>query len=193
VKIKKWERFGLQATPISVSHNRDFVWQPRGFESVHDMDEAIVENWNELVSWDDEVYLLGDIMLNNNEEGCKLLNRLAGKIYIIRGNHDTDTRIQEYVNIRPTILYLGLAYMLKYNGYRFYLSHYPTLTANADDDEKPLKKKAISLCGHSHTKDKWYHWRQGLIYHCELDCHDNKPVLIDNIISDLEKQYKLNF
>lgn len=177
------------ASDLHFCHDREFLWGPRGFNSVHEMNETIVKNWNSLVCWDDTVYLLGDIMLNNSEEGCKLLNRLAGKIYIIDGNHDTADRIQRYVNIRPTILNLGLATILKYNDYRFYLSHYPTLTANYDDG-KSLKKKLINLCGHTHTKDPFHDWNKGVIYHCELDAHHMEPVLLDTIISNLEKKIK---
>ena len=169
-------------------HDREFLYQPRGFNSVHEMNEAIVENWNNLVSWDDEAYILGDIMLNDNYEGIKLLNRLAGKIYLIRGNHDIDTRIQEYVNVRPNIFYIGLATLLNYMGYHFYLSHYPTLTSNYDYDNKPLKKKLINLCGHSHVKDPFYDWDKGLIFHTELDTNNNKPWLIDDIIDKLKEK-----
>lgn len=166
-------------------HNRDFLYKPRGFNSVWDMNEAIIKNWNSVVSWEDEVYLLGDVMLNNNAEGVKCLNRLAGKIYIITGNHDTSNRVQEYVNIRPNILHLGLATILKYNGYTFYLSHYPTITNNYDVD-KPLKNRVINLCGHTHTENPFIDANKGLIYHCELDAHKMYPVLIDDVIEDIK-------
>ena len=169
-------------------HDKEFIWGPRGFNSVNEMNESIIKNWNSVVNWDDEVYLLGDCMLNNNAEGLKCLNRLAGKIYILTGNHDTTTRIQEYVNIRPTILHLGLAYILKYEGYHFYLSHYPVLCGNYDDKDKPLKKKLISLCGHYHTKDPFIDWNKDLIYHCELDAHNNMPICIDDIILNIENK-----
>lgn len=170
-------------------HNKEFLYKPRGFDNVYEMNEKIIENWNSVVSWDDEVYLLGDIMLNDDAEGCHCLNRLAGKIYILTGNHDTATRIQEYVNIRPTIFHLGLAYILKYNGYRFYLSHYPTLVGNYDDNTKFLNKRLINLCGHSHYQNKFQDMDKGLIYHCELDAHNCFPVEIDQIIEDI-KNYK---
>ena len=168
-------------------HDKEFVYGPRGFNSVYEMNEAIIKNWNELVAWDDTVYLLGDCMLNDNDEGCKLLNRLAGTIYIIGGNHDTAERIQRYVNIRPTIHYLGLAHILKYDGYRFYLSHYPTITSNYDYD-KPLRKRVISLCGHSHVKDPFYDSDKGLIFHTELDTNDCKPWLLGDIIKKIEEK-----
>ena len=171
---------------LHFGHDKDFIYKPRGFNSIEEHDIAIIQNWNNLVSWDDEVWLLGDCMLNNNESGIRKLNQLAGKIHIICGNHDTATRIQMYANIRPTILVMGLAYILKYQGYSFYLSHYPTLTSNCDND-KPLKRQLISIAGHCHTQDKFKDMDKGLIYHVELDAHSNKPVLIDDIINDIKK------
>lgn len=171
---------------LHFGHDKDFIYGPRGFNSVEEHDKTIIQNWNELVSWDDEVWLLGDIMLNNNEGGIRKLNQLAGKIYILAGNHDTSTRIQLYANIRPTILTMGLAYILKYQDYHFYLSHYPVLCSNYDTD-KPLKRQMISLCGHSHTTDKFKDMDKGVIYHVELDAHDNKPILLDDIIEDIKK------
>jgi calcineurin-like phosphoesterase family protein len=170
---------------LHFGHNKPFLYEPRGFKTIEEHDETIIKNWNELISWDDEVWLLGDCMLNDNEGGIRKLNQLAGKIYILAGNHDTSTRIQLYANIRPTILTMGLAYILKYQGYHFYLSHYPTLCSNYDND-KPLKQQMICLCGHSHTTDKFCDMDKGIIYHVELDCQENKPVLLDDIIKDIK-------
>jgi len=171
---------------LHFGHNKEFLWGPRGFNSIEEHDKAIIENWNSVVNWDDEVWLLGDLMLNDNVHGIHCMNQLAGKINIIRGNHDTDNRIQEYVNIRPNILFYGLAQILKYGGYTFYLSHYPTLCSNFDDD-KPLRRKVINICGHCHTQDRFKDMDKGVIYHVELDAHNNTPILLDDIIKDIEK------
>ena len=171
--------------PFWLGHDKDFLYKPRGFNSIEEHDEAIIQNWNELVSPDDTVFCLGDCMLNDNEGGCRKLNQLAGNIRIIYGNHDSANRIQMYSNIRPTILGVGFAYVLKYQGYSFYLSHYPTLCSNYDDD-KPLKARTVSICGHSHTKDKFKDMDKGLIFHVELDTNNNKPWLLDDIITELK-------
>lgn len=177
--------------PFWLGHDREFIWGPRGFNSIEEHDQAIIENWNSLISWEDEVWLLGDCMLGDNETGCRKLNQLVGNIRIIAGNHDTSTRIQMYANIRPTILTMGLAYILKYQGYHFYLSHYPTLCSNYDDD-KPLHRKMISICGHTHTQDRFKDMDKGAIYHVELDCQNMKPILLDNIIEDIKKYKEKN-
>ena len=167
-------------------HDKDFLFKPRGFDNVFDMNEAIIKNWNSLVNYDDTVYLLGDIMLNDNFEGINCLRRLNGNIKIIFGNHDTDTRKDLYKELY-NVEVLGYATMIKAKGYTFYLSHYPTLTSNHDED-KPLKRQVINLCGHSHTTDPFADFDKGLIYHCELDAHNIAPVSIEQIITDISKK-----
>ena len=168
-------------------HDREFIWGPRGFKSVDEMNNAIVQNWNSAVAPYDHVIVLGDLMLNNDEKGLYLLKQLRGTIHVIRGNHDSDNRVIKYCNCynvnNTTVPY---ADTLEYDGYKFYLSHYPTLTANGDAD-KPLKRQTINLCGHLHTKDKFVDMDKGQTYHCELDAHGNTPVSLDKVIEDIKK------
>lgn len=168
-------------------HDREFLYQPRGFKSVYEMNEAIVKNWNEIVQPEDDVYILGDLMLNDNETGLKLIKSLKGNIHIILGNHDTTERESLYDSCY-NIVSINMAERFKYNKYHFFLCHYPTLCGNYDDG-KELRKHMISLCGHTHTKDKFADWDKGLIYHVELDAHGNAPVSIETIIADIKEKY----
>lgn len=166
-------------------HNREFLWGPRGFRSIWEHDEAIIANWNSVVGPEDDVYVLGDLMLGDNKHGVECVERLNGTIHLIRGNHDTDTRWDcVYPAIRNIYEFCGYATIIKYKKFHFYLSHFPTLTNNYDDKE--LYKKLINLCGHSHTKDPYCDQNKGIIYHVELDAHQNCPILLDNIISDIK-------
>jgi calcineurin-like phosphoesterase family protein len=149
------------------------------------MNEQIIKNFNEVVDWTDDLYILGDCFLNNNEEGMSYMRRLPGKKHVIWGNHCTIAR-QELMELEGFDC-LGYANMLKYNGYHFYLSHYPTLTSNYDDN-KPLKRRLINLCGHVHTKDKFADFDKGLIFHVELDTNNCYPWLIDDIIKDIKEK-----
>lgn len=78
------------------------------------------------------------------------------------------------------------AIALKYKKYHFYMSHFPTLTGNLDDLNKPLKNKIINLCRHTHTTNPFVDMDKGIIYHCEVDAHNSYPVLLDNIINDIK-------
>ena len=78
----------------------------------------------------------------------------------------------------------GLAAIYKYSKkYRFYLSHYPTYTANYDDDKShPL----INLYGHTHQKEKFFN-NNPYMYNVALDAHNCTPISIDDIIKDILK------
>lgn len=169
---------------LHLCHDRDFVWEARGFKNITEMNRAIWKNWRDLVSYDDDVYVLGDLMLNDNDTAIALIKTLPGKIHVILGNHDTPARIDLYRSC-PNIVEVEYGKPFKYKGYNFFLSHYPTLTANGDDS-KPLNRRVINLCGHTHTEDAFLDWDKGLIYHVEVDAHDNKPVLIDDILEQIK-------
>lgn len=173
-------------------HNREFLYKTRGFENVYDMNETIVKNWNSVVGPEDDVYVLGDLMLNNNEEGIRLIKQLKGNIHIILGNHDTEERARLYQtcwNIKS----IQYALMFSYCGYHFYLSHYPSFTAHIDD--RPPKKERLNLFGHTHQKTNFFCFVETEIenvfmYHVGLDSHNMTPVPIETVIADIHQKYK---
>ena len=159
-------------------HQREFLYGPRGFSSVEEMNIALVENYNNIITPEDTVYILGDCMLNNDKTGIALLSQLKGHKYLAIGNHDSDARIEKY---RAANLFedIQFAYRFNYHKWYFYATHYPTITYNPND------KRRFCLCGHSHTKDKFSQWDVGC-YHCDLDAHENAPVSIEQIIEDIK-------
>jgi len=58
----------------------------RPFNSTEEMDEAMVERWNNIVSPSDTVYHLGDVFIN--KKSLHHIKRLNGHKRLIRGNHD---------------------------------------------------------------------------------------------------------
>ena len=104
------------------------------------MNEAIIKNFNESVGWEDRLYILGDIMMGQDiEAGCRLLGRLPGEKYIIRGNHDSDKKLSAMADV-ANVKVLGLAELYEYGKRKFYLSHYPTCTGNFSVTEKNGRK-----------------------------------------------------
>ena len=172
---------------LHLNHNKEFIYKARDFTSVEDMNYTILQNLNEIVSKQDDLYILGDLILGGGdalEQSRKLISYLPGKIHIIRGNHDTDNRWELYKEF-PQVVELQNAAYLKYNNYHFYLSHFPSLTSNYDDN-KPLKQKLINLCGHTHTTNPFNDFDKGIIYHCEVDAHNCYPIDIDTILNEIK-------
>lgn len=167
------------------NHDKPFVWQSRGFNSIEEMNEAIVFRHNFLVTPEDDVYCLGDCCMGPDlKANKKLISSMNGKLHIIKGNHDSDVRTEMY-KACPNVVEICEGKYFKYGKYLFYLSHYPCLCSNLDVD-KPLKMRRISLCGHSHTQDRFADWDKGLIYHVEMDAHFCLPVEINKIITDIK-------
>ena len=167
-------------------HDKDFIYKPRGYKNIYEHDQDLIKKWNSIVQHEDEIYHLGDVMLGDNDYGCSCLKQLKGQIHIIRGNHDTDSRIKLYEDCFNVVDVQEGKYF-KYHKYHFFLSHYPTLTSNYDDD-KPLKAKMINLCGHSHTDNHFADIDKGLIYHCDVDSSNGYPIPLDNIILEIKNK-----
>lgn len=65
----------------------------RGFDTVEEHDETIIDAWNSRVKPGDVVYTLGDFMLTGGAADTQqrtevILRRLRGTKNLIRGNHD---------------------------------------------------------------------------------------------------------
>lgn len=72
----------------------------RGFSSIEEHDEHIIEKWNSVVKKNDVTYILGDITLEKSAP-YHLINRLNGIKHVVLGNHDRRqdvNKLLEYVD-----------------------------------------------------------------------------------------------
>lgn len=171
-------------------HDRDFLYAPRGYKNTYEMSEDIIKIINDTVNVEDELYILGDLILNDNEAGRKLLAQIkCPNIHIILGNHCTDERIKIYETLW-NVVDIKFADRFKYGKWNFFLSHYTCDTWNFKNGEKKLSQLVWNLCGHRHVQDKYFEMKNGLAsYHVEWDAH-GRPVSIEEIIEDIRNYYK---
>lgn len=172
------------------NHDREFIWKSRGFNSVQEMNEAIVRRHNEVVSSEDIVYVLGDGCLGGGSKDILLANKaliesLNGQIHYFCGNHDTDQRIMMYASCKNIVQIHGWADMVKYKGYHFYLSHFPTITGNLEKES--LKQCTLNLFGHTHQIGNFF-YDLPYMYHVGMDSHNCYPVCIDDIIEEMNQK-----
>ncbi len=116
-------------------------------------DKIIKENWNNVVTNSDDVYILGDIGKfggnTNNEHLCGIISTLKGKKHLILGNHD------EFKDCRITQLFVEICDYKEIidnsNGLnqKLVLSHYPIFSWNGA--YRTTKKQSILLYGHLHN------------------------------------------
>lgn len=171
---------------LHFSHSKSFIYEARGFASIEEHDETIIKNFNSMVKPEDELYILGDLMLYDNKRGLECLQQLNGNKHFIRGNHDTPTRCRLYSEIG--IIDEGYATMLKYKKYYFYLSHYPTITSNGEIES--LHQIVCNLFGHTHARLKFYK-DTPYLYNVAPEAHQYFPVSIDKAIEDMKIKFDL--
>ena len=169
---------------LHFGHDRGFLYEPRGFKNIEDHDETVIANWNNVVSDEDDVYVLGDLMLNDNEHGVECIKKLKGKIHIIYGNHDTDARKKFYDELGVVH---GWADVIKYRKYNFYLSHFPTMTGNLEAES--LHQCTLNIAGHTHSKDE-FREDVPMYFNAAADANNNTPVLLDDVIEKMKEKAK---
>lgn len=69
----------------------------RPFKTLNEMHSVIKENWNNIVTNADHVYILGDLAWKENEDVIQFVSTLRGNKHLILGNHDKvrDKRYQQ--------------------------------------------------------------------------------------------------
>ncbi len=126
----------------------------RGFADVGEMNEYIIQKWNNKVRKNDDVVIIGDLSFGSGKETNELLKRLNGRLYLIKGNHDyflssKDMDLSRFVWIKPYD-------ELSDNKRKVVLCHYPIICYNGqyllDKNGAP---KTYMLYGHVHnTQDQ---------------------------------------
>ena len=75
-------------------HNNIIQYCNRPFSSVEEMNEYMIQKWNEKISDTDLIYYLGDFAIEKRDQEKafinikKILERLKGQKILIAGNHD---------------------------------------------------------------------------------------------------------
>ncbi len=73
----------------------EFEHEARPFNSQDEHDEALIDRWNSVVKKRDVVWHLGDFAKEDCKNVSEVLQRLAGRIKMVLGNHDNG-RAMEY-------------------------------------------------------------------------------------------------
>ena len=78
---------------------------------------------------------------------------------------------------------IGWADVIHYRKYHFYLSHFPTNTANIEAES--LHQCTLNLFGHTHSPEQ-FREDYPMYYNVALDANHNTPVLLDDIIDRMK-------
>ena len=115
----------------------------RPFSDIDEMDRILIENWNNRVTNNDHVYILGDVALHNEKPYSWYLSQLNGQKHLIIGNHDRKLLkdIEALGYFASVNHYLEVADENK----RLILSHYPIAEWNG------FYRQSYHIYGHIHN------------------------------------------
>lgn len=156
----------------------------RLFADAQEMNERLIENWNCTVGPDDDVYILGDVTMKGPEHAFAVLSRLAGRKYLVKGNHDYFVDNYAWSEYSWVFQWVKEYHELIVNNQKFVLFHYP-IAEWAD-----FYKGSIHLHGHQHNKAV-YNYQQKQVglkrYDVGVDANDFTPVSIEHIVIFLDR------
>lgn len=134
---------------LHLGHKNIINYCERPFNDVHEMNKTILDNINNVVGFDDTLYILGDFCFKGKPPG-EYLSRIACKdVHLILGNHD---KRSDYIdNLGAARIDVGFTSVQEvkeiiYCNQRIYLSHYPHRSWPASH------KGSFMLYGHVHSK-----------------------------------------
>lgn len=162
----------------------------RPFNSVEEMDEKLISNWNSVVSKDSTVFHLGDFAFCGSDKMSKILSRLNGHIVLIKGNHDhlQNTILSKFEDVLPQLhIEIGKKHI--------YLNHYPFLTyAGAY-----RSNYVIQLFGHEHLGEAYLNKDVSRLkmllptqYDVGVDLNNYRPISWAEVKNKLDYQLEHN-
>ena len=165
-------------------HSNIIKYCLRPFADAHEMNEALIANWNNAVTQDDVVYHLGDFAFGDALGVDRVMRRLNfAHFHFIKGNHDKpfldwyhnfgNEDLARKVTVYPHFLETHI------NKQKFVLCHYAMRVWDQSH------RGAMHLYGHSHgtlPDDP-----NSKSFDVGVDCHDYAPISLERVLHLMSK------
>ncbi|MDR1909115.1 MAG: hypothetical protein LBQ35_04305 [Spirochaetaceae bacterium] len=140
------------------------------------MNAALIDNWNSVVTDDDEIYIPGDFLYRGTgRDANRILAALRGKKYLVRGNHERYLEDPDF--IMPAFEWVKDYYLLYHEKRKFVLFHYPILSWDG------AFHGSIHLYGHVHNNvHTSEYFNRNRAINVGADVRDFRPVSIEEIV-----------
>lgn len=155
----------------------DFCQRP--WESIEQMNAALVGAINERVGANDELYVLGDFSFRIGVEEARSIREaiFCMRVHLVPGNHDRDWDVPDRAGtfiVEPPICQVKLS-----GGQKLVCSHYPMM------DWPSLGHGSVHLHGHIHATREYNEWNRAerlLRYDVGVDANGYAPVSAEDIL-----------
>lgn len=159
---------------LHIGHENIIRLCKRPYSNDREMGVDLIKRWNNKVTTNDTVYILGDMFFKYEDiEVVKtILKQLNGKKILIKGNHDNflnQIKWQDYFSAVKDIM------KIKDNGRDVILMHYPI------EEWDGFFRGSYHLYGHVHNSDNGLR-KIDRRYNVGVDVNDFEPKSLDELI-----------
>ena len=193
IKIKETSNLFL-TSDSHFNHANIIKFCNRPFDSVEEMNETLISNWNNTVPKDGIVFHLGDFAFGGSEVWHKILSRLNGQIHLILGNHDLKNFRQGYADSFASV---QEQLTIDIGKKKVILTHFPLLCYHGTWG---TEMNVWNLMGHVHTlssnnSGKDFERLQYLFptqYDVGVDFNNYTPISFQEVKEKIDFQVKNN-
>jgi calcineurin-like phosphoesterase family protein len=160
----------------------------RPFRTVEEMDRTMIDQWNGVVTEEDEVFFVGDFSFCGAERSIEILNELRGTKHLILGNHDyIRGKVKPFLKHHFASIESSRSLFIEPVGRTVNLCHYPSFGPKAPQ---------ILVHGHSHNYRPLvttYTTTRQLLVNVSVECVEYTPMsetLLAGIIDQYDQFFK---
>lgn len=177
-----------------IGHGNVMTFDERPFENLKDMEEQLIQKWNNKVTDKDTVYCLGDMFWCDDIKAKAIIKSLKGDKILIPGNHTKGIKNQENRKLFKEIVDYK---EINLDKTLIIMSHYPIFSW------KGMRYGSIHLYGHLHNTQEQRLYEQHIkmmrSYDIQFDAYNvgcmmpymnYEPQDLDTIIDGAEEYYK---
>lgn len=186
-------------------HTNVIRFDGRPFDSIEEMEEILVMNWNAVVRPEDIVYIVGDFCWGKADEWLRIVRRLKGRKVLVKGNHDLSqypaelkrefADIKDYLEVndmgtdgrnRKVILSHYPIMFYKHSNNSWYYMLFGHVHMTAENDQLELWRAELRAAAEKGIAD---YANQGQLYNvgCMMPYMNYMPRTLEQIIRGAEE------
>lgn len=160
------------------------------------MNQAILDNYNSVVSPIDEVWFVGDVVMGTFSVNIEFMRRFHGRKFLVPGNHDRCHKMSpKWAKWQPSYEAVGFTVlpsqmMVDLAGEAVKVCHFPYTGDSQGEDRysglRPDDEGHWLIHGHTHSDQRVD--REHRMLHVGVDAWDLTPVSDDQLISLMKEE-----
>lgn len=182
---------------LHFGHQRiqEFVpWRPGA--DVDEMNQVLIERWNETVTLQDDVIVLGDVAMGKIADTLPLVGQLNGSKVLLPGNHDRcfeglkgwEKWVQRYLDVGFNDIVQGTGTNCLGEKMVVKLNHFPYTKDERHEDRfdewLPHNDHKTWLL-HGHVHQLWKTQRAHMQINVGVDVWDYRPVSAEQLLAEI--------